>query len=334
MNNAYLIWPLVICLAFLMGFVADRTNLCSVNAVKEVLFERRGTVLLSFARVVLWVLGISTLLEWLCGISSPAQTNFAFGLAGLVGGFLFGLGAALNNGCSLHTLTRLGRGNIGMAVSIFGLVIGAMICRAFLVQVPGIAARPVDLPVVVHPVHRDILLVVLSIWMLVELLRLFRGFRLSQCMSRLLAGEYQLSSSAALLGIANGILFALVGTWMYTYTLIQGTTNLLFPDSPFYSTFPGLLWWLLVAYLGGIVASSISQHKLIIAIQPRLRWFRYFFGGAFMGLGASLVPGGNDVLLLNAIPGLSAHALPAYLAMLVGVAIALLVQNRYFADDP
>ncbi len=42
-----------------------------------------------------------------------------------------------------------------------------------------------------------------------------------------------------------------------------------------------------------------------------------------MGLGTSLVPGGNDVLLLNAIPGLSPHALPAYLAILVGIPINL-----------
>ncbi len=44
-----------------------------------------------------------------------------------------------------------------------------------------------------------------------------------------------------------------------------------------------------------------------------------------MGLGAALVPGGNDVLLLNAIPGLSPHAVPAYLAMLAGIWFALVV---------
>ena len=44
-----------------------------------------------------------------------------------------------------------------------------------------------------------------------------------------------------------------------------------------------------------------------------------------MGLGAALVPGGNDVLLLNAIPGLSPHALPAYFAMLVGIAVGLII---------
>ena len=39
------------------------------------------------------------------------------------------------------------------------------------------------------------------------------------------------------------------------------------------------------------------------------------------------LPGGNDVLLLNAIPGLSPHAVPAYLAMLAGIAIALMVMK-------
>ena len=44
-----------------------------------------------------------------------------------------------------------------------------------------------------------------------------------------------------------------------------------------------------------------------------------------MGVGAALVPGVDDVLILNAILGLSPHALPAYFAMLIGIAIALMV---------
>lgn len=53
-----------------------------------------------------------------------------------------------------------------------------------------------------------------------------------------------------------------------------------------------------------------------------------------MGIGAALVPGGNDVLLLNAIPGLATHAIPAYLAMLVGIAMGLLIRKRYFSASP
>lgn len=42
-----------------------------------------------------------------------------------------------------------------------------------------------------------------------------------------------------------------------------------------------------------------------------------------MGLGGALIPGSNDELILRAIPALSPHALPAYIALLAGVACAL-----------
>ena len=51
-----------------------------------------------------------------------------------------------------------------------------------------------------------------------------------------------------------------------------------------------------------------------------------------MGLGAALVPGGNDMILLNGIPGLSTHALPAYLAMLAGIGLTLALAMKFFPD--
>jgi hypothetical protein len=46
-----------------------------------------------------------------------------------------------------------------------------------------------------------------------------------------------------------------------------------------------------------------------------------------MGLGAALVPGSNDVLILHSIPALSSHALPAYLGMLAGIALPLVLMR-------
>ena len=42
-----------------------------------------------------------------------------------------------------------------------------------------------------------------------------------------------------------------------------------------------------------------------------------------MGAGAGMIPGGNDVLLLSAIPLLSPHAIPAYLGVVAGIAVTL-----------
>lgn len=172
------------------------------------------------------------------------------------------------------------------------------------------------------------------LWILIELFRLLRGFSFSQFGNRCSAPTYGLSSGAALLGIANGILFTLVGTWSYSYTLVQGSANLVFPGSVLYHPIPALLWFLFFTYLAGIVISSIVRRRLILAIRSRRQWISYFFGGILMGIGAALVPGGNDVLLLNAIPGLATHAIPAYLAMLVGIAMGLLIRKRYFSASP
>ena len=49
----------------------------------------------------------------------------------------------------------------------------------------------------------------------------------------------------------------------------------------------------------------------------------YFAGGLLMGLGAAWAPGGNDVLILQSVPALSPHGLPALLAMFAAIAAVL-----------
>ena len=51
-----------------------------------------------------------------------------------------------------------------------------------------------------------------------------------------------------------------------------------------------------------------------------------------MGVGVSLTPGGNDVLILHSIQSGSPHALPAYAAPLVGTAAGLIVVRRLAGD--
>lgn len=47
-----------------------------------------------------------------------------------------------------------------------------------------------------------------------------------------------------------------------------------------------------------------------------------------MGAGASLIPGGNDGLILFGLPALSPHALPAWLAIVAGITLALLLLRQ------
>ena len=42
-----------------------------------------------------------------------------------------------------------------------------------------------------------------------------------------------------------------------------------------------------------------------------------------MGAGAVLIPGGNYTLMIKSLPGLSPHAIPAFVALLSGIGITL-----------
>lgn len=328
-----LVWAVLFLLAMLMGFVADRTNLCTVSAVAEVISERRATILWNITKIVLWILGIATLIDFFFEVSPVNDGRFMLGWMSVGGGLIFGAGAALNGGCSLQTITRLGRGNLGTILSIAGMPLGAALARMLLIRFPDIIPRREVEPLKLPDELQLTLVVVLSLLILWESTRILRDYRPLQWRARLLAPDYRPASSAALLGIANGTLFSLVGAWMFTYTLIQSLTNAFYPDSLLYRPIPIQLWWLLAAYLLGIIISAIQSRHALLQATPKPIWIRYFFGGVLMGMGAALVPGGNDMLLFNGIPGFSVHALPAYLAMMLAIGVSLTVITKVFPDQ-
>lgn len=86
---------------------------------------------------------------------------------------------------------------------------------------------------------------------------------------------------------------------------------------------------LVLALLLGMGASA-WQRKSASLRPPRGpgQWLRHTAGGVLMGAGAAMVPGGNDTLLLNALPTLATQAVAAYLALLVGIATALSLMHR------
>ena len=78
----------------------------------------------------------------------------------------------------------------------------------------------------------------------------------------------------------------------------------------------------LVALLGGAVIggrrlagrASLNLHRALLCL----------FGGALMGFGGSMVPGGNDNLILVGLPGLQPHAWVAIVAMALAITAGLL----------
>ena len=313
-------------LAGLVGYFANRASMCTVKAVAEILTTRRAYMLGSFVKTIAWVIGITAWISWSRASAPLAAQTYALVWSGLLCGILFGIGAVFNGGCAISTLTRLGNGNLGMAATLAGIAAGMGLYALSSVRIEGLLRTPAEPLLSLSDRTATVLGIIVTLWMLWESVRLIRTTRHMAWRERWLAPQLRLSTAAAVIGVSNGILYAFLGTWSYTHTLRRSITELTTPVSAAVPSMV-LLWGLFAALSLGVLAASVFSGRFSLSWRPRSAWLGYFAGGLLMGLGAALVPGGNDVLLLNAIPGMSPHALPAFVAMLVGIWVTLVIMK-------
>lgn len=310
-----------ITLAFLLGFSAHRASICTVAAVAEVLSSRTAVVFRSFIKLILWVTLVNGLLIlWMPELAKPRTVDVVT-LSTLLGGFLFGAGAAINGGCSFSTISKIAQGNLHVAFTLPSFVIGVI------VSANTVASAGADLSMAVPPMNERAylaVLAILSVWGLWELGRIvlpnIRGAGIWQGMK---AGRYRLSTGVAMIGIGSGFLYAIHGRWAYSSQIVDS-----FIERPHHETAGAdLAIWLFVALLTGALASAVTNREFSYSFERDMLG-RNIVGGFIMGFGAMMVPGGNAALLLQDLPALSVRAAAAFAAMVVGIAAALWFVKR------
>lgn len=309
-------------LATWLGFSAERAGFCVVRAVAETLTTGRVYMLAAFAKAALWALLIALTLSWTTPLPSHVPywsvpyTTWAW-----VGGWVFGFGAVVAGGCALSTLWRLAGGELAPLSALAGYVLGAWGWLALLgrdAPVEHLAQSPWLHP---GPSGRA---VIAWLW----LAALWEVYRLSvtrepaqRWWALWSTARYRLSSAAAMVGICGGALYAWHGSWTYTMTLNAGVTALMGRAAA--------PQWLAVALAlalsGGMLASVLQRRAFRLRGGTWHGWVGGGVGGTLMGIGGAMIPGGNDEVLLRGIPALSPHAIPAFLAMLAGVAVGLVL---------
>jgi len=313
-------------LAAILGFAAHRASICTVRAVAEVLSTGRAYCLLSFGKSVLWVLTIILPLLWLGPTLGESINGFALSSTSILGGFMFGMGAALNGGCSFSTLARLADGQLRMLGTLCGFALGV------LMEIEVARAGHVSQPLPALPLIRSVvpiagaLALLLWAWAIWELRRLWltrpRNVRLGELA---LGRQYRLSTAAALMGIANGMLYLFHGPWTYTGALRQGVEGLaIVGETP-----TPIRLSLFAAVFAGMALSTWQRGSFRLDRRASPIWAVNLVGGALMGAGVILVPGGNDALILYSIPTFSRHALPAYVAMLAGIGVVIVAMRVF-----
>jgi hypothetical protein len=314
-------------LAFVLGFSAHRASICTVAAVAEMMSSRTVRVFSSFVKVILWVTLVNGLLVWWMPELARTATTDPLTLSSIVGGFLFGAGAAVNGGCSFSTLSKIAQGDLHVAFTLPAFVAGVVLASKVLPGT-GMMDRAMSLPRLNDDL-RTVLLGALALWALWEIGKIvLPNVRGAGIWRGLTSGRYRLSTGAALIGIGSGLLYALHGRWAYSSKIVDS-----FVERPgLQSASADMAIWLFVALLSGAIASALSAGEFKASFARDMAG-RNLVGGFMMGFGAMMVPGGNAALLLQDLPALSIRALAAYAAMIAGIAVALFAVRRLMGAE-
>lgn len=312
---------LAIVLGGILGFAAHRASICTVRAVAEVMTSRRAAMFVSVGKSWLWVWVVTIPFLWLFPAAAAGVNGWQLTAMAVTGGFLFGLGAALNGACAYSTMARFVDGEGAMFAAIAGFALGAVVF-ALLVGWQWLP-RPSRVPALLESALAWALPLAIGfvLWAAYEAIRLWRTRPPDQRLVELiLARRYRLSTAAMLIGLSGALLFLAFGPFGYTATfelIVESTLGTSAPPAT-------IRWVLLVAVLAGMLVSTIQRNSLRIDWRPRSAWLKNFGGGTLMGFGSALAPGGNDALVIYGIPTLSPYALPTYLALGLGVVLGLL----------
>ena len=318
---------LIALLAFGVGFATQRGSICSILAARQIAETGRATRLVAFVTASLWALVIVVPLSWFSRNSIFLSPSYDVSVAAFLGGALYGLGTFINGGCMFGTVARIASGNLSFVTALPGIALGAGLGTA--VAFPHLAFVQVDSPLREPGLGGSVVLMVAAGFVSLAVVGIARthrraGLRAGQVLR---ASRWRTAIAMMVIGISGGLLFATGAPWSFP-TLLRQVGNLALGQKVNFApaTIIGPL-----AVLAGAFTAAVLGGRLIVGTISMAQLGRSLAGGATMGFATILVPGGNDTLLLSALPSLAMHGAVAYLAML-GVQISLSVVAKGWKD--
>lgn len=292
---------LIIPLAFLLGFALGRVATCTVAATDRWINQSKLDWLGGLVVVMSWSgLVLFFLLLYSGRAHIPVDIEIRSSL--FIGAIFMGVGALVNRGCFVGTVGYIGTGQFSYLLSFVGLglalwLAGDNMLDLFDPVTPKKRTLIPDDQVKQAVVIGFVMICLLSLWLLV--------------MKRNLAMLALLT-----IGVCAALMFGTRPEWAYANVL----NNLING----HGLSVGMTVEIAIAALfAGAIFSSWLKDKF----KPTLGTWKLavgnFTGGFLMGIGASAVPGGNDILLMWTIPGLALYGAIAYLVMIATIAAAM-----------
>ena len=303
-------FALALACAAAMGFAIQRGATCTVIAVAEVVNQRRFGRLGSMIEASVWVLG-GLLLARALRVPYDVPAGYRIDALALAGAALLGLGAYVNRACVFGAIARLGSGEWSYVATPLGFYAGCVVL-AQLPLSPALHVASAAPPVLASPVAAG----AIAILALARLALMVRT-----AATRLWSPH----AATLVIGVTFLVLFLLFGSWTYTDALAEAARGMTMSAAARLLLFASLV---LGAVLGGWTAGRSRPAPVTLRSASRC-----FLGGVLMAWGSVLIPGGNDGLVLLAMPLLWPYAWIAFVVMCAVIGTALTIERAMRAPE-
>ncbi|MEM6357836.1 MAG: YeeE/YedE thiosulfate transporter family protein [Pseudomonadota bacterium] len=303
-------------LALATGYAIRRGSICAVLATRALMRHGSSARMRAFGFAAIAAAVVLVPLSWIAPGTASLSEGYPIGLAVLIGGALFGVGARINDACAMGTLAHLTGGRMDYLFTLAGMAGGAAVAH-------GLGTVPSEMPsptLMAQPSARTVLILLVCVLIVGGTLRR----RLDVWVRDLLRpaptrfGPFR---AMLIVGVCGGTLYGIAGGWTYFALLSERAARLVAPGVVPTATGASLAAGALVA--GGILAAWRSHSFRWRSPMPQ-KASQCLAGGVLMGAAAAIVPGGNGMLLTYGLPSLAPHAIAAYGAMTMVLCLTFL----------
>jgi uncharacterized protein len=276
-------------LGFVLGFALNHGSICTVIATTELVAEKRSARSIALVECAVWAALVYTILE-----TSPTMQQGWSPLPYLVpAAMLLGIGTYVNGACVFGSVAHFGNGNIGFGFAFLG-VFAVFYIESLLGLVPDQSPISASLPL--GPALLAIaLLAILALRLGVSLRSESNFQRLTLAMG------------------AIGITFTILAVLAPRFSITTSVGSIV--------SIPVAGTVISVCMFGGsLVAARFREGRFMLEWPTIKNIVRRTLGGILMGLGALLIPGGNDTLLMIGFPMGAWQAALAYVLLVASLA--------------
>ena len=276
-------------LGFVLGFALNQGSICTVIATRELVSEKRPARFIALVECAVWAALVYATLE-----TSPMMQQGWSPPGYLVpAAILFGLGTYLNGACVFGAVGHFGNGEIDFGFAFLG-IFAVVYLESLFELVPDQPPISASLPVG-QALLALALLAILALRLGVSLRSESNFMRLTLSMA------------------AIGITFTILAVFAPGFSITASVGSIV--------SIPVAGAVISVCMFGGSLVSARFMKRRFTLKWPTIKTIvRRTLAGMVMGVGALLIPGGNDTLLMIGFPMGAWQAALAYVLFVATLA--------------